>query len=112
MAPIRFLKSPCGNMVGHPVETPLTGGSFLHVLGLERIEVLTSIVVSIVRSCTRFAGLSLFVGLALAVGAGVYTAHHFKINTDINTLISASLDWRQRDQVFEQAFDRDRTILA
>ncbi|MBV8920844.1 MMPL family transporter [Bradyrhizobium sp.] len=73
---------------------------------------LTSIVVAIVRTCTRFAPVTLVVGLALAVGAGVYTAHHFKINTDINTLISPNLDWRQRDQQFEQAFDRDRTILV
>jgi len=34
------------------------------------------------------------------------------IHTDINTLISANLDWRQRDQQFDKAFDRDRTILA
>src|SRR5215471_2480968 len=78
----------------------------------ERIDVLTSIVVAIVRTCTRFAPVTLVVGLALSVGAGVYTAHHFEINTDINTLISPNLDWRQRDQQFEQAFDRDRTILA
>jgi len=46
------------------------------------------------------------------VAGGYYTARHFVINTDINTLISENLDWRQRDQQFEQAFDRDRTILA
>jgi hypothetical protein len=54
----------------------------------------------------------LIAGLLLSVGAAVYTARHFVINTDINTLISENLDWRQRDQQFEQAFDRDRTILA
>ncbi|CCE04087.1 putative protein export membrane protein [Bradyrhizobium sp. STM 3843] len=73
---------------------------------------LTSIVVSIVRACTRFAWPTLIAGLVLAVAAGFYTAHHFVINTDINTLISSNLDWRQRDQQYEQAFDRDRTILA
>ena len=52
------------------------------------------------------------VALVLAIAAGFYTARHFKINTDINTLISQNLDWRQRDNQFEQAFDRDRTILA
>ena len=52
------------------------------------------------------------VGLVLAGAAGVYTAHHFAINTDINKLISPTLDWRQRDQQFEKAFDRDHTILA
>ena len=73
---------------------------------------LTSIVVSIVRFCTRFASLSLTVALILAIAAGFYTARHFAINTDINTLISPDLDWRKRDNQFEQAFDRERTILA
>jgi hopanoid biosynthesis associated RND transporter like protein HpnN len=50
--------------------------------------------------------------LILAIAAGFYTVRHFKINTDINTLISQNLDWRQRDNQFEEAFDRDSTILA
>jgi predicted RND superfamily exporter protein len=79
---------------------------------LESKEVLTRIVVSIVRACTRFSVLTLLVGLILAVVAGFYTARHFSINTDINTLISEKLDWRQRDQEFDRAFDRDSTILA
>jgi uncharacterized protein len=74
--------------------------------------VLTSIVVSIVRACTRFAWPTLIIGLLLSAASAYYTARHFVINTDINTLISENLDWRQRDQQFEQAFDRDRTILA
>jgi hopanoid biosynthesis associated RND transporter like protein HpnN len=74
--------------------------------------VLTSIVVQIVRTCTRFATLTLLVGLVLATAAGYYTVGHFAINTDINTLISSNLDWRQRDQQFDKAFDRDAMILA
>jgi uncharacterized protein len=74
--------------------------------------VLTSLVVSIVRNCTRFAPLVVIFSLILAVGAGVYTAHNFSINTDINKLISPELDWRKRDNQFEQAFDRERLILA
>jgi hypothetical protein len=74
--------------------------------------VLTSIVVWIVRTCTRFATLTLLVGLGLAIAGGYYTAHHFAINTDINTLISERMDWRQRDVQFDKAFDRDSTILA
>jgi hopanoid biosynthesis associated RND transporter like protein HpnN len=74
--------------------------------------VLTSIVVSIVRACTRFAVLTVAIALVLAVSAGFYTARHFEINTDINQLISPTLDWRKRDNQFDQAFDRDRTILA
>ncbi|MGO8910317.1 MAG: MMPL family transporter [Bradyrhizobium sp.] len=73
---------------------------------------LTSIVVSIVKACTRFAATTVLIALILAVAAGFYTARKFEINTDINTLISPDLDWRQRDIQFDEAFDRDRTILA
>jgi hopanoid biosynthesis associated RND transporter like protein HpnN len=78
----------------------------------ERTNVLTSIVVSIVKACTRFASFTVLIGLVLAVAAGFYTARHFAINTDINTLISPNLDWRKRDNQFGEAFDRDRLILA
>jgi uncharacterized protein len=74
--------------------------------------VLTSFVVSIVKTCTRFAPFTVLLALILAVGAGFYTVRNFSINTDINTLISPDLDWRQRDQAFEKAFDQDRMILA
>ncbi|KRQ06145.1 MMPL family transporter [Bradyrhizobium sp. DASA03076] len=73
---------------------------------------LQSVVVAIVRACTRFASLVVVLGLLLAVGAGYYTSKHFAINTDINSLIAQNLDWRQRDQQFDRAFDRDATILA
>jgi uncharacterized protein len=79
---------------------------------LERIDVLTSIVVSIVKACTRFALPTVLIALVLAIAAGFYTARNFAINTDINTLISPDLDWRQRDNQFAAAFDRERTILA
>jgi hypothetical protein len=74
--------------------------------------VLTSIVVAVVRTCTRFATLVVIVSLLLAVGASYYAARHFAINTDINTLISPDLDWRKRDNQFEHAFDREKLILA
>ncbi len=73
---------------------------------------LTSIVVSIVKACTRFALPTVLTALILAIAAGFYTARNFAINTDINTLISPDLDWRKRDNQFGEAFDRDRTILA
>jgi hopanoid biosynthesis associated RND transporter like protein HpnN len=74
--------------------------------------VLTSIVVSIVKACTRFAALTVVVAIVLSIAAAFYVARNFSINTDINTLISSKLDWRQRDNQFEKAFDRDNTILA
>jgi uncharacterized protein len=74
--------------------------------------VLTSIVVSIVKTSTRFAPLTIVVALVLAIAAGFSTSQNFTLNTDINTLISSKLDWRKRDNQFDQAFDRDSTILA
>src|SRR5215475_2785473 len=76
------------------------------------MDVLTSIVVSIVKTSVRFAVFTLLLGLILAVASGYYTSRHFAINTDINTLISDKMDWRQRDVQFDKAFDRDATILA
>src|SRR6195952_749585 len=73
---------------------------------------LTRVVVAIVKICTRYAFPTLLIGLILAIGAGFYTARNFSINTDINTLISPDLDWRKRDNQFEQAFDRETLILA
>jgi hopanoid biosynthesis associated RND transporter like protein HpnN len=74
--------------------------------------VLTRLVVSIVRTCTRFAIPVVAFSLLLAIAAGYYAVRHFAINTDINTLISQELDWRKRDIQFEEAFDRDRLVLA
>jgi uncharacterized protein len=74
--------------------------------------VLTSIVVSVVKACTRFAVVTVLVALILAIAGGYYTAQNFEINTDINTLISNKLDWRKRDNQFDKAFDRDSTTLA
>ena len=73
---------------------------------------LTSLVVTVVKACTRFATLTVLIASILAVGGGFYTARNFSINTDINKLISPDLDWRKRDIAFEQAFDQERLILA
>jgi hopanoid biosynthesis associated RND transporter like protein HpnN len=74
--------------------------------------VLTSVVVSIVKACTRFPIPTVLLALILTIGAGVYTSRNFSINTDINTLISNDLDWRKRDIAFDKAFDQERLILA
>ena len=73
---------------------------------------LTNIVVSTVKACTRFAPFVLILSLVLAAASSVYAVRHFAINTDINKLISPDLDWRQRDMQIEKAFDREKLILA
>lgn len=73
---------------------------------------LKSVVVSIVKICTRFAAITVLFAVILAILGGVYTARNFGINTDINRLISPDLDWRKRDIAFDKAFDQERLILA
>jgi hopanoid biosynthesis associated RND transporter like protein HpnN len=61
-------------------------------------------IVSLVVRCTRHAWATIVVAALLGVISGVYAARHFAINTDINTLISPELPWRQREIAFEKAF--------
>ncbi len=65
---------------------------------------LPNTVTAIVRFCTRFPWFIIVLGLAAATISGAYAATHFAINTDINKLISPTLDWRQREMEFEKAF--------
>ena len=73
---------------------------------------LKKVVVAIVRTSTRFAPFTVVIAAILAVLGGIYSVQNFGINTDINRLISPSLDWRQRDIAFDKAFDQERLILA
>ena len=72
----------------------------------------TAIVATVTR-CTRHAWLVIAVATLAALVSGVYAARHFAINTDINTLISPDLPWRQREIAFEKAFPQHlRSILV
>jgi len=73
---------------------------------------LKSAIVAIVTRCTHYAWTVIIVASVLAIASGVYAAKHFGINTDINTLISPDLPWRQREIGFEKAFPQHlRSIL-
>ncbi|AXK82942.1 hopanoid biosynthesis-associated RND transporter HpnN [Pseudolabrys taiwanensis] len=65
---------------------------------------LVSTVRGLVGLCTRFSWFVIALGVLAAIGSGVYTAKHFAINTNIDTLISPTLDWRQREAAFERDF--------
>ena len=74
---------------------------------------LKSIIVAIVTRCTHYAWTVIIVSSLLAIASGVYAAKHFGINTDINTLISPDLPWRQREIAFDRAFPQHlRSILV
>src|SRR5437868_12532553 len=72
----------------------------------------TAIVATVTR-CTRHAWLVIALATLAAAVSGVYAARHFAINTDINTLISRDLPWRQREIAFDKAFPQHlRSILV
>ena len=74
---------------------------------------LTRIIVSLVKTCTRHAWLTVLLGVILAVIAGIYASHNFAISTDVNKLISENLPWRQRELAYEKAFPgRNDLIIA
>ena len=65
---------------------------------------LRAAIVSTVTRCTRDAWAVLAVAALLTAASGVYAVRHFAINTNIDTLISRDLPWRQREIAFEKAF--------
>src|SRR6185369_3550183 len=72
----------------------------------------TAIVATVTR-CTRHAWLVIALATLAAVISGIYAARQFAINTDINTLISPDLPWRQREIAFGKAFPQHlRSILV
>ena len=73
---------------------------------------LTSIIVRIINFCTRHAWPVLAAGILLSIVSGLYSAKHFAINSDINTLLSSDLPWRKRELAFEKAFSRFENIIV
>ncbi|HSV25595.1 MAG TPA: MMPL family transporter [Xanthobacteraceae bacterium] len=60
-------------------------------------------IIAIIGFCTKYAYGTIAVALLIATVAGYYSAEHFAINTDVNTLISEKLSWRQRELKFEKS---------
>jgi hopanoid biosynthesis associated RND transporter like protein HpnN len=71
---------------------------------------LTKFISRIVDFCLRFPRSVVIVGLVLAMATGVYAARHFTITSDIDSLLSKNLPWRQRSIAFEDAFRRFQII--
>jgi hopanoid biosynthesis associated RND transporter like protein HpnN len=70
-------------------------------------------IVAIIDFCTKYAHATITAAILIAVAAGYYSAEHFAINTDINTLISEKLPWRQRELKFEKSIpERHDNILV
>lgn len=75
---------------------------------------LTRLVASLVSLCRRFALIVTGLALATSILMTGYVATHFKINTDVNQLLAADLDWRKREVDLEKAFPQnvDRLVVV
>src|SRR5712671_4964062 len=74
---------------------------------------LKSKIVSIVSICSRYSRTVIAISVLLTALSGLYSAHNFSINTDVNKLISPDLPWRQRELAVDKAFPhRHELILA
>jgi uncharacterized protein len=61
--------------------------------------------------CVRDFRKVILAGLLLAVVSAVYAALHFRIDTDVNDLLSAKLPWRQQEIAFRAAFPQVVNII-
>ena len=73
---------------------------------------LTSAIVRQVKFCVRHARAVVAVFLLITVLCGLHAAAHFKINSDINAMLSPDLSWRKAEQTFEKAFHHFNTLYA
>jgi uncharacterized protein len=65
----------------------------------------------IVGLCCRHARIVVALFVLAALAAGAYTAAHFRIDTDSEKLISAKLDWRQREAKFDALFPQQGNLI-
>ncbi len=73
---------------------------------------LTQFVTSLVNLSRRFAWPIIVASLLISVALGFYITAHFKVNTDINQMISADLDWRRNEKALEAAFPQKSDNLV
>ena len=64
------------------------------------------VVVAIVAFCAEHARGVVLTAVVIAVGCGIYAGARFRLNSDINALLPANVEWRKRELAFEQAFRR------
>ncbi len=72
---------------------------------------LTSWIVSLVEFSRRQAAGVVALALIMTLGCGWYAATHFRINTDINQLLSDDLAWRRQEKELEKAFPQKTDVL-
>ena len=68
---------------------------------------LSSLITSVVDISRRFALAVVALSLLATLGLGWFAATHFKINTDINQLLSDDLAWRKQEKALAKAFPQN-----
>ena len=71
-----------------------------------RAPLITRSVAAVVAYCATHAKAVVLAGLAIAVISGIYAGARFALNSDINALLPANVEWRQKELAFERAFRR------
>jgi hopanoid biosynthesis associated RND transporter like protein HpnN len=66
---------------------------------------------TLVRFCCRNALAVVVICVLAALAAGGFTAQRFKLDTDSEKLISAQLDWRQREAHFDKLFPQQSNLI-
>lgn len=58
-----------------------------------------------------YSRIAILLWLALAAGAGFYAFSAFRLDTDVNNLISRDLPWRKREIAYQAAFPQGRDAI-
>lgn len=69
-------------------------------------------VASVVDVSRRRAWAVVLFYILLVVTAGFYVSEHFKMNTDVTSLLDSKVDWRQREMAFSKAFPQRDDLLV
>lgn len=67
-------------------------------------------IAAVVAFCAAHARSVVLCAIVVAVACGIYAGTRFRLNSDINALLPANVEWRKRELAFEQAFDRFELI--
>ena len=73
---------------------------------------LSSFIAWLVDLSRRFALAVVLLALLISLALGWYVMGHFKINTDINQLISADLGWRVREIAIDKGFPQKADLMV
>src|SRR5215472_4340768 len=76
----------------------------------DRPPVITRWIVAVVAFCAAHARWVAAFAIAVAAASALYGGMRFRLNSDINALLPANVEWRQRELAFEQNFRRFNLI--